>query len=138
MLGEPREFLVGDDVMGRVARVDIGLAEQFEAAAAEPVVAGPGFDQRGGDLFALRAEEIEAVGFGALCRAADYAEWAWNSAPRQHVADNSRGIVSRSLRLRGNEGLPLPAEIARIQWCEMMSTICPRPSRMSWLARRGY
>jgi hypothetical protein len=75
MLGEPREFLVGDDVMGRVARVDIGLAEQFEAAAAEPVVAGPGFDQRGGDLFALRAEEIEAVGFGALCRAADYAEW---------------------------------------------------------------
>jgi hypothetical protein len=74
MLGEPREFLVGDVVMGRVARVDIGLAEQFEAAAAEPVVAGPGFDQRGGDLFALRAEEIEAVGIwgfmprGGLCR----------------------------------------------------------------------
>jgi len=74
-LADPGEFLGADLVVRRVARVDIGEPQKLEAAAAELVVARPGFDERGRDLLALRAQEIETVRFGALCRALDYAEW---------------------------------------------------------------
>jgi hypothetical protein len=63
VLGEPGQFFGGDDVLRRVAGVHIGLPEQFEAPAAEAIVAGPSFDQAWGYLFALRAKEVEAVGF---------------------------------------------------------------------------
>src|SRR5690606_17761777 len=62
-LADPAQFLGTDLELRRVPGLDVRQAQQLEAAAAEFVLARPGLDERGRDLLALRAQEIEAVGF---------------------------------------------------------------------------
>ena len=67
-LGEPFELVVGDAVVRGVAGIDIGLAEQFEAAPLEAGSARPGGDEALVELLALRAQEAELVRLGAVQR----------------------------------------------------------------------
>jgi hypothetical protein len=55
--GDPCQFLGRDRIVRRVARVDIGLPQQLEAAAVEPGGAWPGLDEGGGEAFRLTAQE---------------------------------------------------------------------------------
>lgn len=65
---QPGQFLVGDLVVRGVASVDVGAAEQFEAALFEAAAARPGLDQPRVRLFALRPQEAELVGLGTVER----------------------------------------------------------------------
>jgi hypothetical protein len=82
----------------------------------------------------LCAQTVQIMGFGAICRAHDYAALASDSTVCQQFTDNPFGIVLGWSRRPHNEGLLLAAEMARIRWCEMTWTIYPLANKKSWRA----
>ena len=61
MRAKPVQFFGGDGVVRGVARIDVGLAQQFEAATAKPVASRPCRDEFWRDILRLAAQEIEPV-----------------------------------------------------------------------------
>src|SRR5579871_1806595 len=97
---DPLELLCGDDVGSRVSRFHVSVAQQRIAAFLKSVLAWPDGLEARLKLLSHVTQSVQVVGFGRLCRSADYADEDGSRPATCALGRSASGIVSGRLHRR--------------------------------------